>query len=1473
MQRFGIKSLQWGVGLFNAFVGATMLIVPHQFGSPGYVALQSAFSLWAVLFLGSGILLVTISINPPKRHGVYVAHILAAIPLLALAYSYLTISALPPLITYTTLGFGTATAPFIFRSSIGESSGPQKEWFPVLFGFNFAIVGVVLIFFPDRFSAAGFDGIRSSRLAFGFGMLTSSVLLIAIQFVRNVPRIVVQATHLYFGAVLVLWMIGVNPALARAWTQLALYGGLGIYIALLPWTGQAIKRIGWNSLRVRFAYTFVLVTLLSLVLVTALVSAQEETDIREQSFDSQRSLTVTLQQQISDYFQLRQAALNTLAAQPDLLETALEKQQSILDTFANSRPDIVSIILYDTDGNPLAHNGNVQPAPLGLDGGKWLQALQKGDQPVEVSSSPDGKSVQFLLAAPIQGTNNRVDRFTLMTINTDRLMMMLNAISSPPDTKVYIVNERGQILVTNGSMPTAPFTNYSDQPAVAKFLAAASVTESNNTPVLGEVEYGIPREAMLASFASVSKFDWGVFIERPAATVLAKVRRVRDATVGILSLLAALTVVIGIVIANSVVAPLKALTQIVRKFATIDDGAPLPRSDIREVALLADSFDDLRTRLRVRTQERNEVEVSLLNELEERRRTELTIRRQADLLEQTSDAMFVWELETNQILSWYRGSAKLYGWSRDEVVGKTTREVLHTIPSTPWDELERILETTNQWEGELEQITRDGRKIILESRMVNVRYEDGKSTILESNRDITERKKAERRQSLLDKVSKVLAESLDYDTMLSALAQLVVPAMADWCTFSMMSDDKQYISNVLTYHSDPVKEALVTSLTQNYPVPIDSQLPSTEALRTGISNLIPDTPPEMIDLVEDEEIRKVLRELNLKSILNIPLITRGNKLGVLILNTSGDSGRVFEAADLQLAEELGRRTAAAIENARLYRQTRQERERLLVTLTSIGDAVITTDAQGTILLMNKIAESLTGWSQAEASGKQLEEVFYIVNEATRDIVESPVDKVIREGTIVGLANHTLLIAKDGTETPIDDSGAPIRDESGEIVGTVLVFRNITERKAQETVQEFLTSAYDALFSSLDHGTTLKAIARLCVPTLADACIINLVGEDGRLRTLSVTHFDPKMEQIAVDMMARVDANPDQPDLAKEVQRTGQPILITDVPPGLLESVASDPELFKLLNSFHLQSFLFVPMAVRGRILGVLSLYITEDRPHFTQENLDLAQELARRAAVAVDNARLYDQARQAQYKAEEAAKLRDEFLSVAAHELKTPVTSMRGFAQTILRQITRQGAPDTQRLQRSLQIIDDQSAKLAKLSDQLLDVSRLEAGRLILDKAPNDLVALANATVNIMRQKAGSRNLEVESPPTFIIPLDALRMEQVLVNLLDNAIKFSPEGTSIQISISPDIPDTDHVTLAVRDHGLGIPLERRDSLFNRFYQAHSEGYMGGMGLGLYISQQIVTLHGGEITPEFPEDGGMRFVITLPCNSDNKNEES
>jgi signal transduction histidine kinase len=234
----------------------------------------------------------------------------------------------------------------------------------------------------------------------------------------------------------------------------------------------------------------------------------------------------------------------------------------------------------------------------------------------------------------------------------------------------------------------------------------------------------------------------------------------------------------------------------------------------------------------------------------------------------------------------------------------------------------------------------------------------------------------------------------------------------------------------------------------------------------------------------------------------------------------------------------------------------------------------------------------------------------------------------------------------------------------------------------------------------------------------------------------------------------------------------------------------------------------------------------------------------------------------ARERAEAAVADRDEFLSVASHELRTPVTSVRGLSQVLAAQLEKSGTLDPARAQRALTIMDAQTARLATLIDRLLDLSRIESGRLILERSDADVGRIVGGVVDALRQVHPDRVFKLDLSIVATASVDAPRLEQVIMNLLDNALKFSPADTAIEVGVVTG--DSGTIEIVVRDHGVGIPADQREKVFERFHQARLDQSRQGLGLGLYISRQIVELHGGSVTVDSPVGGGTRFTIALPA---------
>ncbi|HKC75300.1 MAG TPA: GAF domain-containing protein, partial [Chloroflexota bacterium] len=351
----------------------------------------------------------------------------------------------------------------------------------------------------------------------------------------------------------------------------------------------------------------------------------------------------------------------------------------------------------------------------------------------------------------------------------------------------------------------------------------------------------------------------------------------------------------------------------------------------------------------------------------------------------------------------------------------------------------------------------------------------------------------------------------------------------------------------------------------------------------------------------------------------------------------------------------------------------------------------------------------------------------------------------------------------------------------------------------------------------------RVLDRLTTALAVDNASVLLLSENGENLVLHMAR-GPE-EQVAGQVRVPLGHG-----IAGHIAATRAPLIVDDL------------ATIEVVNPFlrgTIHSLMGVPLVVEDRVIGVVHVGSRAPR-HFTADDVHLLQLVADRIALAIGHAHLYAAERRAHTQAVNAVQERDVFLSVAAHELKTPVTSLCGFAQTLLHVMKGETRIDAPQVRRALHHIDTQSMKLDGLIAQLLDLSRIEAGQLSLDTQVVDLTAVVQGVVAAAQARTSAHTLVLNTPAPIAARLDPLRIEQVLVNLVNNAIKYSPDGGTIDIAAT-QYGDTAQV--AVRDHGLGIPPEHREHIFDRFYQAHARSHRSGMGLGLYISRQIVDLHG------------------------------
>jgi PAS domain S-box-containing protein len=520
----------------------------------------------------------------------------------------------------------------------------------------------------------------------------------------------------------------------------------------------------------------------------------------------------------------------------------------------------------------------------------------------------------------------------------------------------------------------------------------------------------------------------------------------------------------------------------------------------------------------------------------------------------------------------------------------------------------------------------------------------------------------------------------------------------------------------------------------------------------------------------------------------------------------GTSGAVVVFRDVSKerhAEEQLRQTQDAV---------RLSEESLRATLYSIGDGVLATDERARVTRLNPVAERLTGWTEGEAVGRPVGEVFRIVNELTRAEAANPVLRVLAEGVVIGLANHTALIARDGVERPIADSGAPIFDLAGKPRGAVLVFRDVTtERAAEEAVRQS------------------EQKLRLMIASVRDYALY-MLDPSGR-----VISWNPGAEQIKG---------------YREDEILGQSFSRFFTP----EDVARNKPQRELEIATREGRFEEEGWRVRkdgSRFWANVIITPIRDGSDGLAGFVKITRDLTEKRKADEERLRLAQ--------AREAVRLRDEFLSIASHELRTPLTALL----LLLRNIRGQTPPLDTRLAKNVDRAQGISARLGQLVDALLDVSRIATGELKLNIEAFDLSEGAREVVERMRESAAAAKCELSlaAPVPVEGRWDRLRIEQVLTNLISNSIKYAA-GHPVRVSVSRDGASA---VLQVRDHGPGIPEADLPRIFQRFERAASARHYGGMGLGLYVASQIAQAHGGTIVATNPDGGGACLTVTLPLD--------
>lgn len=573
------------------------------------------------------------------------------------------------------------------------------------------------------------------------------------------------------------------------------------------------------------------------------------------------------------------------------------------------------------------------------------------------------------------------------------------------------------------------------------------------------------------------------------------------------------------------------------------------------------------------------------------------------------------------------------------------------------------------------------------------------------------------------------------------------------------------------------------------------------------------------------------------------------------------------------------------ERKRIEQKLQESEERLRVLINATPDSIFFKDGSGRWLDVNSAAVELFDLQNVNYQGKRDSELaelkpFYrdaflycekMDNQAWEQKQPTRGDEWIKK--------------QNGAIRVFDVVKVPLFFSDGTRRGLVVIGRDITDRKRAEEERErimdeehqarvqiertkwrdgFLSEASHVLSKSLDYEETLKNVAQVIVPRLADWCMIGLSEKDESVRLIAIV-ADPskadlvrKLETCCPDMSA--------PEGLPKAIRTGQAQLYPEIKEEQLFPCldrfslvgTNDPQHLQTIRELGLKSYMAVPLLIRDKPLGAMMIASSQENRRYSAEDLETAKELAHRCSIAIENALLYRDA-------QEATRLRDDFLSIASHELKTPLTALAMQIQLMNRIADQDTLTDLlkKKLVNLARNSGQQVQRFSGLINNLLDVSRISAGRLILNREEVDLPQLVRDTISRFRieSEMSDCSIELRGDARIMGQWDRTRVEQILANLLSNAIKYGA-GKPIEITVQRE---GERVKLIVRDHGIGISKEAQTRLFERFERAVSIKQFDGLGLGLFIVRQIVEAHGGSVRVESESGQGSSFIVELPLN--------
>jgi PAS domain S-box-containing protein len=892
-----------------------MLIVPHHFSAQTYDALRPNLGLLGTVTLLVGLAMLLVSALRPTGWLAIAAHASAGLTLLLLAAGLALTGGWFGATIYAVLAVGTLIAAAIIRVPEGatpvdgsnhahQPAQPRADLFAILIGAAFALNGLASLVFPAQVRAPAFDSLRPFLPWYGLLLVLFGALVVVTQLSAR------ASVKVRWLGCLALVATAVGPLLGQAivnriWTGIALYGETAVVLLLLPWLGPLLERIDPGSMRTRLAVTFALTGALALVLIVVVDANREETSIRQQMLAAQQSLAVSVSRDVVDYVQLHQAAVRALAASPGLLEASPEQQHAWLQAYKAAYPDAAVLTLFSADGRQIARGDDL---PLGppITPEIVAQLRETRNLRLAVILARSIERPVFAVLAPILGPDGTMRGVVGAAVESARLAEQLVRSAPTPDERAYLVDSQGRAIAHPDTSLVASFADLKSQPPVAELLADTDDADS--------MVYVEGREEWLAGMARAPGLGWGVVVERPASLALASVRIGRERAFLALLAIVVGAMVIGAIVAGWLTAPLAALATVVRRLA--DDPGPmrLETGGVTEAAGLASAFSEMQARLSARTHERERSEAAL-------RESEQRFRTMAN-----SAPVLIWTSGTDGGCDFFNdGWLTFTGRPTAEQVGDGWAEGVHP------DDLARCVETyrtafdaRRPFEMEYRLRRADGEyRWIVDQAAPRVAPDGSFAGYIGSCIDITERRQTVEIQRLLADAGSQLVSSLDIETILRGIAELVISTIADYCIIELRDEREQRSLEIA--HADLTRAAWMRALLERSD-DADAVAEPRPIVWTEQSVLVPRvTSRPAAEQAADEPVagastpltRALGAQLGAYALICVPLLARGRTIGTLAL-IAAESGRQYAPDDLGLAEALAARAALAVDNARLY---------------------------------------------------------------------------------------------------------------------------------------------------------------------------------------------------------------------------------------------------------------------------------------------------------------------------------------------------------------------------------------------------------------------------------------------------------------------------------------------------------------------------------------------------------------------------